>query len=187
MFVDEVEIQIEAGKGGDGCVSFRREKYIPRGGPNGGDGGTGGSIIFLARHGVDSLTALAHRKHRKARSGQPGQGSNRHGASADDLVLEVPPGTIVYDAKHGHVLKDLANDGDQVIAAKGGWGGKGNTRFKSATNQTPRQSTPGGDGEARPTLFRVTSIIDRFAGGTIRLLEGDAPLSGPMRLRLGSR
>ena len=115
MFVDEVEIEVEAGRGGDGCVSFRREKYVPRGGPDGGDGGNGGSVILIAREGVDSLTPLVHRKQWRAKNGQPGQGANRHGASADDLLLHVPPGTVVIDAAHGHVLKDLAADGDSVV------------------------------------------------------------------------
>jgi len=160
MFVDEVEIHTEAGKGGDGCVSFRREKYVPRGGPDGGDGGDGGSVIVAARQGVDSLTALAHRKHWKAKSGRPGRGANCHGASADDLLIRVPPGTVVMDARHGHVLKDLAADGDRVIVALGGKGGKGNTRFKSATNQAPRQSTPGGQGEARTVRLELKVIAD---------------------------
>jgi len=160
MFVDEVEIEVEAGRGGDGCVSFRREKYVPRGGPDGGDGGNGGSVILAAREGVDSLTPLAHRKHWRAKNGQPGQGANRHGASADDLVLHVPPGTVVIDAAHGHVLKDLAADADSVVAARGGKGGKGNTRFKSATNQAPRQSTPGGEGERRRLRLELKVIAD---------------------------
>jgi GTPase len=160
MFIDEVEIEVEAGRGGDGCVSFRREKYVPRGGPDGGDGGNGGSVILTAREGVDSLMALAHRKHWKAKNGQPGQGANRHGASADDLVIPVPPGTVVIDAVYGHVLKDLAADGDSVIAARGGMGGKGNTRFKSSTNQAPRQSTPGGEGERRRLRLELKVIAD---------------------------
>ena len=160
MFVDEVEIRVEAGRGGNGCVSFRREKYIPRGGPDGGDGGHGGSVIVAARHGVDSLTALVHRKHWKATAGGPGRGAKCHGASADDLTILVPPGTIVSDADKGHVLKDLAADGDQVIAARGGNGGKGNTRFKSSVNQAPRQSTPGGDGEVRMLRLELKVIAD---------------------------
>jgi len=160
MFIDEVEIEVEAGRGGDGCVSFRREKYVPRGGPDGGDGGDGGSVVMVARQGVDSLSALAHRKQWKAHSGKPGEGGNRHGASADDLVLRVPPGTVVYDAVHGHVLKDLAADGDQVVVARGGRGGKGNTRFKSSTNQAPRQSTPGGEAERRRVRLELKVIAD---------------------------
>ncbi len=160
MFVDEVEIRVEAGKGGDGCVSFRREKYVPRGGPDGGDGGSGGSVIVLAQQGVDSLTALAHRKHWTAKSGHLGRGANCHGASADDLVIRVPPGTVVMDAERGHVLKDLAGGGDRVTVARGGKGGKGNTRFKSATNQAPRQSTPGDPGEVRMVRLELKVIAE---------------------------
>jgi len=160
MFTDEVEIRVQSGKGGDGCVSFRREKYVPRGGPDGGDGGSGGSVIIIARRGVDSLNALAHRKHWKAANGRPGRGANCHGASADDLLIAVPPGTIVIDAVHGHVIKDLAADGAQITAAVGGKGGKGNTRFKSATNQAPREATPGGPGEARLIRLELKVIAD---------------------------
>lgn len=160
MFVDRVEVEVLAGNGGNGCVSFRREKFIPRGGPDGGDGGNGGSVIVVAKSGVDSLVILSHRKHWRARHGGPGSGSNRHGANGEDLVIEVPPGTIVRDARHDIVLKDLVNDGDRVIAARGGLGGKGNTRFKSATNQVPRESTPGGEGEHRFLVFELKLIAD---------------------------
>jgi GTP-binding protein len=160
MFVDRVTISVEAGRGGDGCVSFRREKYVPRGGPDGGDGGDGGSVIVVAEEGVDSLSALAHRKHWKATSGGHGSGANRHGASADDILLRVPPGTLLIDADAGHVLKDLAAPGDRVVAAQGGKGGKGNTRFKSATNQAPRQSTRGEPGEVRRLTFELKLIAD---------------------------
>src|SRR5687767_1063264 len=147
MFVDRVTIEVEAGKGGDGCMSFRREKYVPRGGPDGGDGGNGGSIIIVAEAGVDSLNALAHHKHWRAKRGEHGRGSGCHGRGAEDLTIRVPPGTIVMDANYGHVLKDLSKPGDRLIAAQGGRGGKGNARFKSATNQAPREFTLGGDGE----------------------------------------
>src|SRR5690606_22762687 len=155
-----VEVEVVAGKGGNGCVSFRREKFVPRGGPDGGDGGNGGSVIVVAKAGVDSLAILAHRKHWRARNGIPGGGSNRHGANAEDLVIEVPPGTVVRDAKHNLVLRDLTADGDRVVAARGGLGGKGNSRFKSATNQVPRESTPGGEGEARRLIFELKLIAD---------------------------
>lgn len=160
MFVDRVTVDIEAGKGGDGCVSFRREKYIPRGGPDGGDGGRGGSVLVVAEDGVDSLQMLVHRKHWRARGGEPGRGSNCHGANAQDLVIRVPPGTVVIDAEHDFVLKDLAQPGEQVIAARGGDGGKGNTRFKSATNQVPRECTLGGEGEVRRVTFELKMIAD---------------------------
>jgi GTP-binding protein len=141
-------------------VSFRREKFVPRGGPDGGDGGDGGSIIVVAEPGVDSLAALVHRKHWRAGRGQAGSGSNRHGASADDMLIRVPPGTMVIDAAHGLVLKDLALPGDRVVAARGGKGGKGNTRFKSATNQAPREHTPGDEGESRQLTFELKVIAD---------------------------
>jgi len=160
MFVDRVEVELQSGKGGDGCVSFRREKYVPRGGPDGGDGGNGGSVIVVAEAGVDSLAALAHKKHWRAKNGVPGGGKNRHGANASDLTILVPPGTIVRDAKHNLVLRDLQEPGDSVVAARGGHGGKGNARFKSSTNQAPRESTPGGEGEHRLTQFELKLIAD---------------------------
>lgn len=160
MFVDRVTVDLEAGSGGDGCMSFRREKYVPRGGPDGGDGGNGGSIVVVAREGVDSLQELVHRKHWRARGGVPGQGSNKHGACADDLVIHVPPGTVLRDAKHDLVLKDLATDGETVVAAQGGKGGKGNTRFKSSTNQAPREFTRGTKGERRTVTFELKVIAD---------------------------
>jgi GTP-binding protein len=160
MFVDQVTIRVEAGKGGDGCMSFRREKYVPRGGPDGGDGGNGGSIIVRAVVGVDNLAPIAHRKHWKAKSGINGQGSNRHGRNADDVFIDVPPGTVVRDADGDYVLKDLVADGDTVIAARGGRGGKGNMRFKSATNQAPRQFTGGGKPEVRQLALELKVIAD---------------------------
>lgn len=160
MFVDRVTIEVEAGRGGDGCRSFRHEKYVPRGGPDGGDGGDGGSIILVAEPGVDSLAALAHRKRWRAERGEHGRGANCHGRSAEDLVIRLPPGTVVMDAEHGHVLKDLAAAGEQVVAAHGGKGGKGNTRFKSATNQAPREFTRGGAGESRRLALELKVIAD---------------------------
>ena len=160
MFVDRVTVHTVAGKGGDGCLSFRREKFVPRGGPDGGDGGDGGSVLIVAEAGVDSLSALAHRKHFKARPGKPGSGDNRHGASADDLVIHVPPGTVVVDADRQFVLKDLVQAGDQVTAARGGKGGKGNTRFKSSTNQAPREFTRGTAGEERRVTLELKVIAD---------------------------
>lgn len=160
MFVDEVEIRVEAGRGGDGCISFRREKYVPRGGPDGGDGGDGGSIILRAEEGVDSLNALAHRKQWKAGSGGNGTGDQCRGASASDLVLLVPSGTLILNVETGLVLKDLAKPGEEVIAARAGKGGKGNVRFKSSTNRAPRQCTPGGEGEIRLLRLELKMIAD---------------------------
>jgi GTPase len=160
MFIDEAEIRVESGKGGDGCVSFRREKYIAFGGPDGGDGGDGGSVILVADKNADSLAPLTHKKQWKAADGQPGSGDNCHGRSSGDLVILVPPGTIVADAEHGHILKDLAAEGERVVVAKGGKGGKGNVRFKSATNRAPRQSTPGEPAECRTLRLELKVIAD---------------------------
>ena len=160
MFLDEIELDFEGGKGGDGCVSFRREKYVPRGGPDGGDGGNGGSIILKADSSIRSLIHLAQRKTWKADNGRPGMGSQRIGASAEDSVLLVPTGTIVYDTTHDFVLKDLAEEGDTIIAAKGGAGGKGNMRFKTSTNRAPRTATPGEPGEVRRVRLELKMIAD---------------------------
>ena len=160
MFVDRVTIELIAGKGGDGCLSFRREKYVPRGGPDGGDGGDGGSIHIMAEAGVDSLTALSHRKFWKADRGHHGSGSNRRGKDGKDVIIKVPPGTIIVDAEHGFVIKDLVEDGDSFVAAKGGKGGKGNARFKSSVNQVPREWTPGDDGEVRKVNLELKVIAD---------------------------
>jgi GTP-binding protein len=160
MFVDRVTVEVEAGRGGDGCVSFRREKFVPRGGPDGGDGGDGGSVILRAVEGVDSLAALAHRKHCKAESGQPGGSANCTGRAGADLVIDVPPGTLVTDAVHEHLIKDLARPGDTVVAARGGKRGYGNLHFKSATNRAPRQSTRGGEAETRLLVLELKVIAD---------------------------
>jgi len=160
MFVDRVQIEVEAGRGGDGCLSFRRERFVPRGGPDGGDGGQGGSVVIRATEGVDHLAVAAHRKHWRAQAGSGGQGSNRHGRSAVDTVIEVPPGTVVRDAEKNFVLKDLKQAGDSVVAAKGGKGGKGNAHFKSATNRAPRQFTRGGEAEVRMLVLELKVIAD---------------------------
>ncbi len=160
MFVDRVTVELEAGKGGDGCASFRREKFVPRGGPDGGDGGNGGSVIVIAEEDVDSLAELVHRKHWRAKSGTPGGAQKRHGANASDLIIRVPPGTVIVDARGDFELKDLAAIGDRVVGAQGGRGGKGNTRFKSSTNQAPRDFTRGGAGERRKVTFELKVIAD---------------------------
>jgi GTP-binding protein len=165
MFVDRATIDVEAGKGGDGAVSFRREKYVPRGGPDGGDGGDGGSVVIRAEAGVDSLAPLSRKKQWRAASGERGGSSNRHGRGAEDLTILVPPGTVVKDADTDLVLKDLAGPGEEVVAARGGRGGKGNTRFKSSTNRVPRESTPGGQGEARRLTLELKLIADAGLAG----------------------
>ena len=160
MFVDAVTIEIEGGRGGDGCLSFRREKFVPRGGPDGGDGGDGGSVIFVATAGVDSLAALSGKRHWKAPSGERGGSSNCHGHNGQDLIIQVPPGTLLIDAAQGHVIKDLAKVGDSVIAARCGKGGKGNLRFKTSTNRAPRTFTHGGDPEKRLLTLELKVIAD---------------------------
>ncbi len=160
MFVDRVEIEVKAGDGGNGCMSFRREKYVPRGGPDGGDGGDGGSVTIVATAGVDSLANVAHHKLWKAERGKHGEGSNRQGRGGKDEIIRVPPGTIVFDAAEGMVLKDLSEVDQQMIAARGGRGGKGNTRFKSSTNRAPRDTTPGQSGEKRRLILELKVIAD---------------------------
>jgi GTP-binding protein len=160
MFVDRVQIEIQGGRGGDGCLSFRREKYVPHGGPDGGDGGHGGDVIIVAEPGVDSLTAYAHRKQWRAENGTNGEGSMRAGRQGHDEILKVPPGTIIVDAESHFVIKDLTAPGDRYIAARGGRGGRGNASFKSATNRAPRQRTPGEDGERRLVIFELKVIAD---------------------------
>lgn len=160
MFLDRVEIEVTAGNGGDGCMSFRRERYVPQGGPDGGNGGSGGSVIVIARRGVDSLVALAHRKHWRAKKGLNGAGRKQQGRSGADEIIEVPTGTIVRDAKENFVIKDLIEEGEQFIVAKGGRGGRGNSQFKSSTNQAPRQWTPGEEGESRRVVLELKVIAD---------------------------
>ncbi|HMP79622.1 MAG TPA: GTPase ObgE, partial [Pirellulaceae bacterium] len=149
MFVDRVLIEVSGGDGGNGCLSFRREKYVPLGGPDGGNGGDGGSVVLVVEQGVNSLVALAHRKHWRADSGHAGKGANRHGRSAPDLRIPVPPGTLIIDAKNDFIIKDLTVPGEELIIARGGKGGYGNAHFKSSTNQAPRQTTPGESGPSR--------------------------------------
>jgi GTP-binding protein len=160
VFVDRVQIEVAAGNGGQGMCSFRREKYVPLGGPDGGDGGDGGSVILKAQPGVDSLAALAHRKQWRAAHGESGGSANCQGRKAQDLVLLVPPGTMVVDESTGLVLKDLATPGDWIVAAKGGPGGWGNMHFKSSTNRAPRQTTPGVKGEVRRLQLELKVIAD---------------------------
>jgi GTP-binding protein len=160
MFVDRVTLFVKGGDGGSGCCSFRREKYVPKGGPDGGDGGHGGSVIVRALAGADSMAALVHRKHWRADRGGAGGGANCHGHNSDDLVIDVPPGTVVRDRDRGHVLRDLTEPGQQVIVAKGGRGGRGNKVFATSTNQAPRHFEPGTDGEERWLVLELKVIAD---------------------------
>ncbi|MDO5308156.1 MAG: GTPase ObgE [Planctomycetia bacterium] len=160
MFVDEVEIEVIGGKGGDGCSSFRREKYVPRGGPDGGDGGRGGNVVLHASRNTASLIHLANKHAWKAQHGEQGGASQRHGRSGEDLVIDVPVGTMVFDKNHDLLLKDLKEDGDSFIVARGGFGGKGNVRFKSATLRSPTMASPGEKGEAREIRLELRMIAD---------------------------
>lgn len=160
MFVDRAEIEVTAGNGGNGCLSFRRERYVPRGGPDGGDGGHGGDVVIVAQEGVDSLSALSHRRFWNADRGGAGRGSNRHGKNGKDLVIAVPPGTVIRDLQDGFILKDLAEVDERVVAARGGKGGKGNAHFKSSTNQAPRTWTEGEEGESRKLCLELKMIAD---------------------------
>lgn len=160
MFVDEAQIEVHAGKGGDGMSSFRREKYVARGGPNGGDGGKGGDVVLVATHNTSTLYDYRHQRLIKARPGQMGGSSNKTGADGEDAIIPVPIGTLVYDADTKELLADLTEDGQRIIVAKGGRGGLGNTRFKSSTNQAPRKATPGRPGEERTLLLELKLIAD---------------------------
>ena len=160
MFVDRVTIYVRGGDGGNGCVSFRREKYVPRGGPNGGDGGHGGSVILRAVQGITNLAHLSHQRHWKADRGEHGQGSGCTGRCAEDKLIEVPPGTIIKDRDRGHVLRDLKEVGDFVAVAQGGRGGFGNAHFKSSTNRAPRQHEEGLPGEERWISLELKVIAD---------------------------
>jgi GTP-binding protein len=160
MFIDRVTLFVKAGDGGRGCVSFRREKYVPKGGPDGGDGGHGGSVIVRAVAGADSLAGITHRKHWKAKNGQAGGSANCTGRGAEDVVIDVPPGTVIYDRERGHILKDLVHADDQVTVAHGGKGGRGNKYFATATNQAPRESEPGDAGEERWIVLELKVIAD---------------------------
>lgn len=160
MFVDRVSIFVKGGDGGRGMSSFRREKYVPKGGPDGGDGGDGGDLVIRAVAGADSLAGVVHRMHWLAESGEPGGTSLCHGKKGRDVVIEVPPGTVVRDRDRGHVLKDLVRPGDQVIAAAGGRGGRGNKAFATSTNRAPREFQPGTPGEERHVTLELKVIAD---------------------------
>ncbi|WP_405222617.1 Obg family GTPase CgtA [Lentisalinibacter sediminis] len=159
-FVDEATIRVQAGNGGHGCLSFRREKYIPRGGPDGGDGGHGGSVWLHADQGINTLADFRVQRKFRAESGEGGAGRNKTGRSGDDLTVRVPVGTIVADVDTGEVLGDLADDGARLKVAEGGRGGLGNTRFKSSTNRAPRRTTNGTPGEARHLKLELKLLAD---------------------------
>ncbi len=159
-FVDEAKIRVEAGKGGAGCLSFRREKFIPFGGPDGGDGGHGGSVYLVADAGLNTLVEFRYKRIHKAKNGQPGAGRLRTGKAGEDLVVPVPLGTVVYDMDTGEELGDLLKEGDKLCVAKGGVRGLGNARYKSSTNRAPRQTSPGTPGEARDLRLELKVLAD---------------------------
>jgi GTPase len=160
MFIDEVTIRVNGGRGGDGCVAFRREKYIPHGGPNGGDGGNGGSVYCEVDPQINTLLDLTNRRVWKGGAGGPGGGTDCHGRNGADKIIRVPAGTVLYDEDRGVVLKDLVDPGHRICVARGGRGGHGNAHFKSATNQAPRTFEPGGEGRARKLRLELKLIAD---------------------------
>jgi GTP-binding protein len=160
MFIDHVTIKVKAGNGGNGCVSFRREKFVPKGGPDGGDGGDGGAVILRATRNEQSLVALRYMPHYEGKSGESGKGKGRHGHKGDDRVVYVPVGTVVYDPDTREVLADMTEDGQEFIAAKPGKGGAGNIHFKTSTNQAPRKSKPGTEGEEKTLFLELKTVAD---------------------------
>ena len=159
-FIDEAFVELHAGKGGNGVAAFRREKFIPKGGPSGGDGGKGGSIWAIADENVNTLIHFRYARIHRARNGEQGQGSDRYGAGASDIELKMPVGTMVFDAETDDLLFDLSVHGERVLLAKGGDGGLGNLHFKSSTNRAPRQCTPGWPGESRRLRLELKLLAD---------------------------
>lgn len=160
MFVDEVEVFVKGGDGGAGCVSFRREKFVPRGGPDGGDGGDGGDVVLVADPSISTLLDFRYRRHYTAERGQHGQGANRQGASGADTVLRVPVGTAVRDRDSGDLLGDLAGAGERLVVARGARGGRGNARFATSTNRAPRRADLGRHGEGRWIRLELRLLAD---------------------------
>jgi GTP-binding protein len=160
MFIDSAQIQIKAGNGGDGCVSFRREKYIPKGGPDGGDGGRGGSVFFVADRNLHTLQDIVHHRVFRAHAGESGSSNNKHGRDAADIHVKVPIGTLLRDSKTGEIIGDLTEHGQICPAAMGGKGGRGNSYFKSPTNRTPRKAQPGMPGENRTVELELKVLAD---------------------------
>ncbi|WP_237068678.1 Obg family GTPase CgtA [Microbulbifer guangxiensis] len=159
-FVDEAPIYVQAGKGGNGCLSFRREKFVEKGGPDGGDGGDGGSVYLVADESLNTLVDYRYQPRYKAESGEPGRGRNCTGAKGEDLELKVPVGTTVIDTDTGETLGDLTEHGERLMVAQGGWHGLGNTRYKSSTNRAPRQTTNGTPGEERNLKLELKVLAD---------------------------
>ncbi|MBM3450390.1 MAG: GTPase ObgE [Armatimonadetes bacterium] len=160
MFIDYARIHVKAGDGGDGAVSFRREKYIPKGGPDGGDGGRGGSVLVRADENLQTLVDFRYRRQFKARRGAHGRGANRFGRGAEDLVIPVPVGTVLRDLETNDLVADLTAHGQEAVVARSGRGGRGNARFATATRQTPRFAEPGGQGEERSLVLELRVLAD---------------------------
>jgi len=160
VLADRASIQVAGGRGGSGCVSFRREKYVPKGGPDGGDGGDGGSVIVKVNSQLRTLLDFQSRTLFRADSGAHGSGNQKSGKSGQDLIVEVPLGTLVIDEDTGALLADMVEAGASLVAARGGRGGRGNARFATSTNRAPRTATPGGDGEARRLKLELRLIAD---------------------------
>ena len=159
-FVDEARIDVSGGKGGNGCASFRREKFIPKGGPNGGDGGRGGSVWAVADRNLNTLIEYRYQRKHMAANGEHGRGADCFGAGGDDVQLPMPVGTVVYDDESGEIIADLAKHGQRALLAQGGAGGLGNLHFKSSTNRAPRQCTPGQPGQARKLRLELKVLAD---------------------------
>jgi GTP-binding protein len=159
-FIDEVFITVQSGDGGRGCVSFRREKFVPRGGPDGGDGGKGGDVILQSTSHRRTLYPFRFRRDFKAKNGAPGQGKNKTGKTAENLIIEIPPGTLVSDAETNDLLKDFTQPGESFLAAEGGRGGQGNARFKTATNRAPRYAQPGEPGQFFKLKLELKLLAD---------------------------
>ncbi|HEX2389470.1 MAG TPA: GTPase ObgE [Casimicrobiaceae bacterium] len=159
-FIDEAVIEVIAGDGGNGAASFRREKYVPRGGPDGGDGGRGGSIWAIADRNINTLVDYRYARIHRAKRGENGRGADKYGRGAEDIVLRMPVGTVVADADSGELIADLDRDGARALLARGGKGGLGNLHFKSSTNRAPRQTTPGEPGEARRLKLELRVLAD---------------------------
>lgn len=160
MFIDEAKIWAKAGDGGNGCLSFRREKYIPKGGPDGGNGGRGGNVYFQAVEDIDTLLDFTGKHHWKAKNGHDGEGANKSGANGEDLIIKVPLGTLIYDCDLDLILKDLSKAGMKVCVCRGGRGGRGNKAFTTAVNQTPRQTERGKKGKERNIKLELKLIAD---------------------------
>ena len=160
MFADRANIIIRSGKGGDGHVSFRRELYVPNGGPDGGDGGRGGDVIFVVDEGINTLSDYRHRRKFKAGDGQEGGRRKCHGADGEDIILKVPAGTVVKDKESGKVILDMSNKKEPVVLLKGGRGGKGNQHYATPTMQAPKYAQPGGKAQELEVMLELKVIAD---------------------------